>query len=626
MVSFSRQSKADLEKKWKKSFSSETPVISTLHAFGLFILKKYLKQKVSLIKPYEQQRIIKNLIEESVNPDDLKVEMFRVMNIISFYKSKNIEYDNIGKLPYPEELKTKMKEATTIKKVKAYFDYLSEQSLYDFDDLIYKSYRLLLENPTALAKVRKKYSTFIVDEAQDLNAMNWALIFLLCGGQRLIAVGDPCQNIYMFRYAEPDKFSVEEFEKHFEKVIDRHLPNNYRSTPDIVNFGNIIRDHCGNDLVAIPKVKDPEKKSIYFYRTKHSSSEGAQIVKVINAFLKIGYKLSDFVVISRSSNFLKTVVEKEVIKENMPYEIMAGNAVSFHESAGAMMYMAMISLMLNPSNMAALTSIVPFMHGMGGMTKQKSGYEKMGKNAALYTKLILTCRRAYVTSNNKKYDAAIGNYYDKVIDYRHKIKDVTALMLTLDELYSVHLQNTVESMQIKPALFARIRSIIMHSVNDYLEERPTASIKEALGDMLLNVEGYEPEKSKDRLTLATVHSQKGLESKITIACGFRSYSSFDDLGDEANILYVQMSRAIERLVIIRSDKFRVMKGSTIWGNENQHFNAVMHQQFPKEMKEIQKEEEYAKEKETEKGPPRAKGESKISGYLDESGPPMPEDD
>lgn len=607
MVSFSRKSREDLESKWKKTFGTNQPQIATLHSFGLQLLRKYLKVNVTLIKPYEQQRLLKTILQENcVTPQNLKAELFKLINIISFYKAKNIDRDKILKIPYPKELKVEMDKSTLKRVIFSYIDYLDKEYLFDFDDLIYKTFRLLKDNPDALARVRKKYKTYIVDEAQDLNEMNWQLIFLLCSNLRLIAVGDPCQNIYMFRYAEPEKFSLEEFLKHFQDAIELQLPNNYRSEPDIVSFGNIIRKHCEDPLVAIPQKESTVSKSVFFYRTKHSPAEGQQVVKVVQAFLKLGYKLSDIVIISRSSNFLKTIIEKEVIKENWEYEILAGNAVSLHESSSAMIIMAMVSLICNPKNYVAYTSIVPYMHGMGGLVKQRGGFEKMGKNAELYTTKILTGKSAYIKTKNPKRDATVVQFYNLIIDCSSKIKDIKELGETLDFLYSKHSEYITESFKIKEVQYKRVRSLILHYVTDYLEANPKVKIKQALTDLILNIEGYEPEKKGNRLTLATVHSQKGLESKITIACGFRSYGSLEDLGDEKNILYVQMSRAIERLVIVRSDRYRKSMGDTMEGVENTHFRAVMEKQFPKEFVQIALEEKETSKKSKGSLPPLPK--------------------
>ena len=239
----------------------------------------------------------------------------------------------------------------------------------------------------------------------------------------------------------------------------------------------------------------------------------------------------------------------------------------------------------------AFTTLIPFMNGMGEFTRQKGGFEKLGKNGALYTKLILKHNKVGVSTNNTKLDALVCQYYDGIRARLDDLKEGLSFELVLDKLYDLHLQYTKEANKITKKQFYRIRCTVMNFIDDYFDRQNKSSkepvsgkkleylksktIKTAIMDMLLNVDGYEPEETADKLTLATVHSQKGLESKITIACGFRAYGEKDDMGDECNILYVQLSRAIEKLIILRSNNFRRMGGYEVDGAENIHLSAIM---------------------------------------------------
>lgn len=588
MVSFSRKSREDLERKWKKISKDAPPVISTIHSLGLLILRKFLKEKVTLIKPYEQQRLVKHCIEEQATVKDIKVETFAVMNALSYYKSLNIDLKDSNKHALPKEVRVTLTPAELYQVVKAYAIHLRDNNQFDFDDLIYKTYRLLKASPEILAKVRKKFQVYIVDEAQDLNKANWDLIFLLSNHLRLIAVGDPCQNIYLFRYAQPSIFSEEAFGKHFAATSSTELPNNYRSTKEIVAFGNLVRKHSGDELRAIPKGKsDPNSLKIYVEEKAHL--EGKQAVKIIQYLLRHGYKLSDITIISRSSNFLKTVVEKDVISANLPYKILAGmNAVNFHDTNSAVIFMAMIALLVNPNNMMAFTTLVPYMNGMGEFTRQRGGFEKVGKNAAMYMKLMLKHNRANVSTGNAKLDLQVQKFYNAILGKKDRLKAGQSFEYVLDELFAIHGEFVKEAHKIKNSQYIRIRSTVMNFLNDYFDHHnekklvkkefeyfKSKKLRDAILEMLLNVDGYEPEETRDQLTLATVHSQKGLESKVTIACGFRAYGVMDDLGDECNILYVQTSRAIEKLIILRSKTFRRISGGNMEGNENVHLQKVM---------------------------------------------------
>ena len=571
VISFSRRSRLDLQKKWKKSHSKfETPVISTIHSFGLLILRKFLKiNDFKLIRPNEQMRLIKHLLEEGKYKfDDVKKEVYAILNEITFYKSTNVKVDKIHEIEHAREISMSLSYDQFVEVYRAYEQHNDEHKYYDYDDLVFKTYHLLKDNPSILKQVRAKYQTYIVDESQDLNVINWDLTMLLSKGLSLVSVGDPCQNIYTFRYAKPEYFSTEYFEKFFGTVKNMHLPYNYRSIKEIVDLGNVIRE-LNEDELRAKTVKDSNKHSVKVYTEKKSNLEGYLAIKIIKQLLHHGYKLSDITVICRSTNFLNAVLERHLIESNLPYQILAGNNVSFHESNSVNIFMSMIALLVDPKNMVSFTTLIPYMNGMGDFKRVKGGMEVIGKNAEEYTNLILKLKKPYVTTG-KKLDSAVHSFYNDIIALRAALKSKEPFTDVLDEMFELHFKYIKEKYRVKNSQFARIRSTVMNFVNDYLEQYKTKKLKDALHDLVLNVTSYDPENDGDVITLSTVHAQKGLESKVTIACGFRTFNTLEDLGDESNILYVQLSRAIEKLIIIRSNCLRKANGKVIEGKENPH--------------------------------------------------------
>lgn len=569
VISFSRKSRQDLEQKWKRSHKAfKAPVISTIHSFGLTILRRYLKVSFKLIRPNEQMRMIKFLLEDGgYKYEDLKKEMYAILNEISFYKSNNIDISKIEEIEHSREIKMSLSYDQFVEIFKKYEKNNEENGYYDYDDLVGKTYKLLKDRKDVLKQVRSKYNTFIVDEAQDLNVMNWDLIMLLARRQKLIAVGDPCQNIYTFRYAKPEYFSDEFFGKHFKSITNLQLPFNYRSTKEIVDFGNVIRGLANDNLVAKP-VKGSNKHSVKLYTEKKSNLEGNLVVKLIEK-LRDHYKLSDITVICRSTNFINTVIERHLIEHNIPYHILAGNNVSFHESNSVNIFISMIALLVDPKNMIAFTTLIPYMNGMGEFKRNRGNMEVLGKNAEMYNKLILKLKTPYVTTG-KALDKNVHNFYNDIHSLRAAVKSDTFLEI-LESMYELHFKYIKDKYRVTNSQYGRIKSTIMNFINDYFDKYKNKKLKEALHDLILNINSYDPDESeKDYVTLSTVHAQKGLESKVTIACGFRSFSIMEDLGDESNILYVQLSRAIEKLIIVRSECLRKANGSVIEGKENPH--------------------------------------------------------
>src|SRR5690606_28594804 len=110
---------------------------------------------------------------------------------------------------------------------------------YDFDDLLILVYRLLTENPKLGDFYRRLYRFISVDEAQDLNEAQYAVLCALCGPtyKNLMLVGDDKQSIYGFNKSSPEY--MERFQRDFEaKTIE--LTQNFRSSRAVVDAAKAI--------------------------------------------------------------------------------------------------------------------------------------------------------------------------------------------------------------------------------------------------------------------------------------------------------------------------------------------------------------------------------------------------
>jgi DNA helicase-2/ATP-dependent DNA helicase PcrA len=118
--------------------------------------------------------------------------------------------------------------------LEAYDSGLRACGAYDFDDLLLLGYRLLTENPKIADFYRRLYGYICIDEAQDLNEAQYALLCALCGSdyRNVMLVGDPKQSIYGFNTSSPkfmDQFVLDFGAKQVE------LTENFRSSAAVVS-------------------------------------------------------------------------------------------------------------------------------------------------------------------------------------------------------------------------------------------------------------------------------------------------------------------------------------------------------------------------------------------------------
>ena len=190
----------------------DLPKVTTFHALGHELLKGENERK--LISAQEQQEILRSLPK----PRGSGLTIRDLSLIISRAKTSLT-------LPKDEITKNLLEKYEAI---------LTEKNLYDFDDLLCKSYELLQANEAE----RPKYNYVLVDEFQDTSELQYELLKLLTDAQNIFAIGDPNQSIYAFRGAGAEMF--ERFRCDFPEVKTIELVDNYRSALEIVSLANAI--------------------------------------------------------------------------------------------------------------------------------------------------------------------------------------------------------------------------------------------------------------------------------------------------------------------------------------------------------------------------------------------------
>ena len=482
-------------------------------------------------------------------------------NRIGFLKKRIVKIfdDELSEvLSKEEELQRFLSSARTVNALAAYlvrFDekyerLKAEKSVLDYNDLEHKALRLL-DNEEIANEVRKKYRYVFVDEYQDVNPVQEALISRL-GGENLFLVGDVKQAIYGFRGSK-SKFFVEK-QKEFANGSGNNLymSRNFRSSDrvlDAVNSqfvlamtprvcdvdyargsvmekGGRYETNCGKVCVHFLGKEDKEekeKRDVYSVKAEAGKKEGSQsqLAKTIRSIIEeerkskffdpdIGeyreVRYSDIAVLSRKKQGQIVRTIEALSAEGIP--VTAASAVNICDFSEIKMLIDLLSLIDNAQQDVPLCSVL--LSAVGGMTADD----------------LTNIRLAY--PEKKNFRSAAEQYAREQNDYTaHKLKkfyhyfeEIRRLSRVLDagELLLRVLSDT----RMEADLLTRLNGVAaIRRIHRFIEEATTPEplcvheFLDRLRDLGYKIE-YSENGGEESVKVLTMHSSKGLEYPIVI--------------------------------------------------------------------------------------------------------------
>lgn len=233
--------------------------MTTFHAFGLEILRRFWKESSlephsPLIDPidallYLEKNLLKLQLEHYQDLSEPTRYLKSILSAISRAKDELCSPEKYLELAekmlaeaVDEKAKVQAEKAVETAKIyRFYQDYLEQEKLLDFGELIYRAVKLLQQNETVKSLMRSSYDAVLVDEFQDVNrACGVLLKEITIDGKGLWAVGDLRQSIYRWRGASPT--NLRQFSEDFPNAETHSLEINYRSNQTIINtFGEFAK-------------------------------------------------------------------------------------------------------------------------------------------------------------------------------------------------------------------------------------------------------------------------------------------------------------------------------------------------------------------------------------------------
>jgi DNA helicase-2/ATP-dependent DNA helicase PcrA len=446
-----------------------------------------------------------------------------------------------------------------------YQDALKKNNALDFDDLIMKTIELFQGNPDVLDYYQEKFKFICVDEYQDTNHAQYTLVKMLAEKYRNICViGDSDQSIYSWRGA--DIRNILDFEKDYPDAKTVMMEQNYRSTSVILNAAHEIikKNQKRKDKKLWTDRKGGE--NIMHIEARNERHEGEIIAEKIRE-LTADYETppyKNFVVLYRT-NAQSRAIEEVFLRYGLPYRIVGG--IRFYERKEVKDMVAYLRVVQNPSDSVSLLRIVNVPARKIGTKTIEALQRHATRHGISLFEAMKRCEEISELNEGKiksilKFVKLIGQL--KKANDEFSASGVIKHVIKLSGYKEFIMDGTPEG----EARYENIAELIsVASKYDMLD--PGVSLSVFLEEISLISDVDSMDEKDNAVVLMTAHSAKGLEFDTVFVIGLeegifphsRSMLEPDEMEEERRLMYVAVTRAMEKLFLINARQ-RMLYGET----------------------------------------------------------------
>lgn len=562
------------------------PLISTFHSLCVRILRQDIelldegyKRSFTIYDTDDTQKVVKACMKD-LGLDEKQINPRYVRNAISSAKNRGEDHELFAsKVEYGDE-----KKAIIAKVFRMYDDRLNTANALDFDDLLIKTVKLLRKSAETREKYNERYKYILVDEYQDTNALQFALInYLTEKQQNICVVGDDAQSIYGFRQA--DIRNILGFEEHFPSAKVILLEQNYRSTQTILDAADAIIKNNVNQKKKKLWTANPGGERLYYYQAYDGDGEARFVAQKIEEHQRRG--LSDRIAVLYRTNAQSRLFEEALRRMRIEYNIVGG--FSFYERAEVKDVIAYLKLAINPFDDIALLRVVNMpARGLGKTSLDELQRHAKVNGSSLWMAIATVTdpgidQPVNLTPRAKEafraFHKVIENLIKKVnetgIGAERAVSDVVIAAIE-DTGYAnaLRIENTDESL----ARLENLEELVNAAVDyDRMEENGLREFIDhaALTSDTDKYDGTAP------VTLMTAHMAKGLEFPVVFLVGLedgifphsRSVNDAKELEEERRLAYVAITRA-EKILYVTHAMRRRTYGEEIAAEPSQFLNEL----------------------------------------------------
>lgn len=442
-----------------------------------------------------------------------------------------------------------------------YAERCRQANAMDFDDLLVQTWVLLKNHEDVRQKYVEKFCFVLVDEYQDTNFAQQAIVFQLTKErQKVCVVGDDAQSIYSFRGANID--NILNFRNLYRDAKLFKLEQNYRSTQLIVQAANSL---IKRNERQIPKNVFSNNEHGEKLQLKPAYSDKEEAIIVCQDIKRLRRQdhcnWSDFAILYRTNSQSRSF-EEQMRKDNIPYRIYGG--LSFYQRKEIKDVIAYFRLIANPNDEEAFKRIINYpARGIGDTTVGKIIQTAQTYGVSLWQ--VIKEPVLFPMDVSKGTMTKIQNFRELIEGWIGRVKTEDAYTLGHDIIMNSGISKDIYSGR-NPEDISRQENLeeFLSGMQDFVESRREEDMADEiyLSDFLQEVAlltdlDSEEGDENDKVTLMTIHSAKGLEFLTVFVVGLEENifpspmctNSMRELEEERRLLYVAITRAEKHCIL-----------------------------------------------------------------------------
>ena len=561
-VTFTNKAARQMEDRVQKLIGEQVSGLwlGTFHSVCGRILRREadllpVNQNFVIFDADDQLALMKEIVRES-NLDEKLYRPSSLLDAISRAKNDLIEPEN-----YPVR---NFRDEQVQRFFIQYQQRLVKNNAMDFDDMLVYTNRILEDYPVVRETYGHKFEHILVDEFQDTNLAQYAILRLLAQKNRnLYVVGDEDQSIYRWRGA--DYRNILRFQQDFKDAKTILLEQNYRSTQNILDGAMAVIDHNRNRTAKKLFTDAKRGEKINLIIAQDDREEADLVVSAIhNAITHQKLSPGSFAIMYRT-NAQSRLLEEAFRRVGMSYRLVG--AQRFYGRREVKDLIAFMRLVYNPMDEVSLRRVINLPpRGIGDKTVEKVANLAARENLSMGETLL------GLAAGNPDLHEALGREASRLAAFGRMLRSwrdcaeknpITVLFdrILEDVGYQAHIQDQSEEGLDRWENVLELRMVVL----EYEEQ----GLQAFLESMALVADQDTLPETIDAPTMLTLHAAKGLEFDQVFITGLdemllphsRSRDDEEDLAEERRLLYVGITRARKRLTLTRARRRRSPYGS-----------------------------------------------------------------